>query len=328
MTKLINNPNSVENDLFSAFASLYHDAIYRIEDTGVFVSKEKYDSVAVVSGGGSGHEPAHIGYVGSGMLKACAMGAVFVPPTPDEVYQMICAADEGKGVFVIVKNFIEDVTSFNLGIDMARQQGIKVDSIIVNDDCSVEDSSFKKRRRGVAGTLFIHKIIGAAAQAGKSLDELKVIAESALSELNTLGVALSSGTLPGKATPMFDLEFGHVSYGMGIHGESGYRIEDFRGSAELANEIWNKLKSQCDVKKGEQVAILVNGLGGTPEMELLIFYHDLMQLIELDNIECSFVKVGSLMTSMDMKGVSVSCLPLKESMWLEYLNQKTNAPSW
>lgn len=328
MTKLINNPNSVENDLFSAFASLYRDSMYRIEDTGIFVSRESYGGVAVVSGGGSGHEPAHIGYVGKGMLKACAMGAVFVPPTPDEVYQMICAADEGKGVFVIIKNFIEDVTSFNLGIDMARKEGIEVASIVVNDDCSVEDSSFKKRRRGVAGTLFIHKIIGAAAQAGKSLDELKEISECALSELNTLGVALSSGTLPGKASPMFELEFGHVSYGMGIHGESGYRIEDFRGSAELANEIWNKLKSQSDVKKGEHVAILVNGLGGTPEMEYLIFYHDLMQLIELDNIECSFVKVGSLMTSMDMKGVSISCLPLKDPKWLDYLKASTQAPSW
>lgn len=328
MKKLMNDAYTIENDMFSGYAELYKDKIERIANTGIFVSRTKKKQVAVISGGGSGHEPADVGYVGEGLLQACAMGPVFIPPNAEDVYKAIKAADQGLGVFVIVKNFEADVKSFMLGIDLALNDGHEIEYAIVNDDCSVESDSYKKRRRGVAGTVLAIKVLGAAAFEGKNLKELKELSETLILSINTLGVSLAPGILPTEKNPMFELSDEMVSYGVGIHGESGYRQEDYHSSAVLAVELWNKLKSQGDLKKDDEVAILVNGMGATPQMELMVFYNDLRQLVELDNVKISFVKIGNFMTSLDMKGVSVSCLKIKDPMWISYLNMEVDGFGW
>ncbi len=328
MKKLMNNPYTIEHDMFSAYESLYSNTLKRFSNTGIFVSKDKIDSVALVSGGGSGHEPADIGYVGSNMLQACTMGEVFIPPHKEDVYKAIKAADNGQGVFVIIKNFEEDVKSFILGIELAKEDGHDVEYALVNDDCSVENDTYQKRRRGVAGTVLVIKILGAAAAKGSSLSELKDLANEVILSINTLGVALSSSTLPTEDSPIFDLPEDMISYGIGIHGESGYRLEDYQNSGVLALELFNKLKSQGNLKKSDDIALLVNGLGSTPSMELMVFYNDLRQLVDLDNINIKFAKVGNYMTSLDMKGVSISILKIKDPQWIDYLNMETNAFGW
>ncbi|HEM5984948.1 DhaKLM operon coactivator DhaQ [Streptococcus suis] len=295
----------------------------------VLQSEQDGDLVPIVSGGGSGHEPAHVGFVGQGMLTAAVYGEIFIPPTAEEVLASIRAVNRGKGVFLIVKNFEADLASFGQAIDLARQEGIAVKYIVSHDDISVDTKdNFRMRHRGLAGTILLHKILGAAALAGYSLDELEQLGLSLATEIATIGFATKSARLPDAALPLFDLEEGEISYGIGIHGEEGYRTVRFESSEQLANEIVNKLKLKFRWKEGEDYILLVNNLGSISELEQGIFLNDICQFLELEGLKLSFIKTGKWMTSLDMGGISVTLCRVKDPVWLDFLEAPTAAAAW
>ncbi len=329
MKKIINKSKDVVTQLLSGVAFAHEEILERVPKTGILLRRHRIpNQVAVISGGGTGHEPAHSGYIGANLLAASINGPIFTPPTPEEILKAIELADQGAGVFLVIKNFEADVSHFLAAEASAIAKGHLVKHVIVNDDCSIEKVNFKKRRRGVAGTVFVHKIVAGAAAKGLGLAELAQLAEDVVSSLNTLGVALAPGTLPGTDTCQFQLAESEISFGIGIHGEAGYREEPLESSEKLANELVNKLKSQYTLKGGSQLAILVNGLGSTPYMELAIFTNDVRRLLELEGIQVRFKKTGNFMTSLNMAGVSLTFLELKDEQWLNYLMLPTDAYGW
>ncbi|HFU4501860.1 TPA: DhaKLM operon coactivator DhaQ [Streptococcus suis] len=285
--------------------------------------------VPIISGGGSGHEPAHVGFVGKGMLTAAVYGEIFVPPTAEEVLATIRAVNRGKGVFVIIKNFEADLETFGQAIAEARQEGIAVKYIVSHDDISVDTKdNFRMRHRGLAGTILLHKILGAAALSGYNLDQLEQLGLSLATEIATIGFATKSASLPHASQPLFDLKSGEISYGIGIHGEEGYRTVMFESSEQLANEIVNKLKLKFRWQEGEEYALLVNNLGTMSELEQGIFFNDLCQFLELEGLKLSFIKTGKFMTSLDMEGISVTLCRVKDPVWLDFLEAPTAAVAW
>lgn len=328
--KIINRPSDAVNQLLNGVAYTYDSYLKRLPGTGIIMAKNEPTSpqVAIISGGGSGHEPAHWGYVGDNMLTASVNGEMFVPPEPTEIVTAIEAADQGLGVLLIIKNFERDIVSFLAAEKMAKEKGYQVAHVIVNDDCSIDKESFAKRRRGVAGTIFVHKILGSAATEGKSLTALVKLGEEVIQSLNTLGVAVSPGTLPGSEESQFSILENHISFGIGIHGEAGYREEPLYSSEQLANELVNKLKTHYEWRKGMSLAVMVNGLGSTPLLELQIFTNDVRRLLTLEEVNVSFKKVGTFMSSTDMAGVSLTFLELKDASWQKYLNKPTNSCVW
>ena len=262
------------------------------------------------------------------MLDASVSGPIFVPPTSAEMLLTIETVDAGQGVLLIIKNFEADVQNFLEAEKMAKAKGHKVGHVIVNDDCSVEIGSFEKRRRGVAGTVFVHKILGAAASDGKSLTELIDLGEQVIGSLNSLGVALSSGTSFSKEERRFELDKDTISFGIGIHGEEGYRSEPFHSSEALANELINKLLVQYEQPTNKKFALLINGLGTTTIMEQYIFSNDVRRLLKLEEIEVVFAKTGNYMTSTNMAGISLKLLEIIEDSWVDYLKKHTDAFAW
>ena len=286
-------------------------------------------AVPIISGGGSGHEPAHIGYVGAGMLAAAVTGPLFVPPRAKNILKAIRQVNSGKGVFVIIKNFEADLKEFKKAIEEARTEGIDVRYIVSHDDISVNAYNFHKRHRGVAGTILLHKVLGAFAKEGASIDEIEQLALSLSPEIYTLGVALAPVNFPHHRTS-FLLAEDEVSFGVGNHGEPGYRIEKFEGSERIAVELVNKLKAEINWQKkaNKNYILLVNGLGSTTLMELYHFQYDVMRLLELEGLSIKFCKVGNLMTSCDMSGISLTLCSVKDPKWLDYLNAPTGAFAW
>ncbi|MGX7024504.1 DhaKLM operon coactivator DhaQ [Vagococcus hydrophili] len=329
MTQIINKPKDTVSQVLNGVAFIHQEKLVRIKDTGIIKKKSiETEQVALISGGGSGHEPAHFGYVGDGMLSASVSGPIFIPPKTSDILAAIKEVAGAQGVLLIIKNFEADVTNFLEAEKLAKKEGLLVDHVIVNDDCSIEEGSYKKRRRGVAGTIFVHKILGAAAREGMSLEELKKLGEAVILATNTLGVALASGKEMGSEEPVFVLEKGQISYGIGIHGESGYREEPFYSSEYLANELINKLLIQYDHNHTNQFAVMVNGLGATTIMEQYIFANDVKRLLQLEDIEVVFQKSGNFMTSTNMAGISLTFLEIKEEAWLKYLEKETDAFAW
>ncbi|MGX6970622.1 DhaKLM operon coactivator DhaQ [Vagococcus bubulae] len=329
MTRIINKPKDTVSQVLNGVAYIHQDILQRVPKTGILLRKDKTSNkVSIISGGGSGHEPAHFGYIGENMLDASVSGPLFIPPTAEEVFEAIKKTDQGLGVLLIIKNFEADVTNFLKAKEMAVKAGHKVGHVIVNDDCSVETGSFEKRRRGVAGTVFVHKILGAAASEGKSIAELVKLGETVVQSMNSLGVALSSGTSLTGDKINFDLEKDMISFGIGIHGEKGYRSEPFYSSEHLANELINKLLVQYEDYTDKKFAILINGLGTTTIMEQYVFSNDVRRLLDLEDVEIVFAKTGNYMTSTDMAGISLTFLEIVEEKWLDYLKMTTNAFAW
>src|SRR3712207_2707463 len=285
--------------------------------------------IPILSGGGSGHEPAHAGFVGKGMLAAAIYGDLFTPPTAAHILEALRFLDKGKGVFVIIKNFEADLREFSKAIRLARQEGHQVKYIISHDDISVEPKKqFQMRHRGLAGTILLHKILGAAAQSGASLDDLESLAFDLATEIATIGFATKSATLPNACLPLFDLANKQISYGIGIHGEEGYRTVPFISSEHLAEEITNKLQIKFHWQEGEHFTLLVNNLGTATDLEQGIFLNDIHQLLELEGLHRPVIKNGKFMTSLDMTGISVTLCRLKNKAWLDYLQAPTNAYAW
>ena len=275
MKKIINKPENVVTEMLDGLAYVHSDLVHRVEGFDIIARNEQAaGQVGLISGGGSGHEPAHAGFVGDGMLSAAIAGAVFTSPTPDQILEAIKAADQGAGVFMVVKNYSGDIMNFEMAQELAEMEGIEVASVVVDDDIAVENSLYTQGRRGVAGTIFVHKILGHAAREGKSLAEIKDLADKIVPNIHTIGFALSGATVPEVGKPGFVLAEDEIEYGIGIHGEPGYRKESMQPSRQLAEELTGKLLEAFEAKAGERYALLINGMGATPLMEQYVFAND------------------------------------------------------
>lgn len=329
MKKIINRPEDVVTEMLDGIAYIHNDLVERLDGFDVIVRKaEKSGKVALISGGGSGHEPSHAGFVGQGMLSAAVAGAVFTSPTPDQILEAIKAADEGVGVFMVIKNYSGDIMNFEMAQEMAEMEDIAVDSIVVDDDIAVEDSLYTQGRRGVAGTVLVHKILGYAAEQGKSLEDIKALAERLVPNIKTIGLALSGATVPEVGKPGFVLEEDEFEYGIGIHGEPGYKKEKLQPSAELAKELVTKLLTDFDAKEGDEFALLINGMGATPLMEQYVFANDVSRLLEDKGVKVAYKKLGDYMTSIDMAGLSLTLVKVEDPEWVTALNAPVTTPAW
>ncbi|HFH9013547.1 TPA: dihydroxyacetone kinase subunit DhaK [Streptococcus agalactiae] len=329
MKKILNQPTDVVTEMLDGLAYVHNDLVHRIEGFDIIArNEEKSGKVALISGGGSGHEPSHAGFVGEGMLSAAVCGAVFTSPTPDQVLEAIKEADEGAGVFMVIKNYSGDIMNFEMAQDMTEMEGIEVASVVVDDDIAVEDSLYTQGKRGVAGTILVHKILGHAARHGKSLQEIKAIADELVPNIHTVGLALSGATVPEVGKPGFVLAEDEIEFGIGIHGEPGYRKEKMQPSKALATELVDKLIESFDAKSGEKYGVLINGMGATPLMEQYVFANDVAKLLEDKGIEVNYKKLGNYMTSIDMAGLSLTLIKLENQEWLEALNSDVTTIAW
>lgn len=329
MKKILNQPTDVVTEMLDGLAYVHNDLVHRVEGFDIIArNEEKSGKVALISGGGSGHEPSHAGFVGEGMLSAAVCGAVFTSPTPDQVLEAIKEADEGAGVFMVIKNYSGDIMNFEMAQDMAEMEGIEVASVVVDDDIAVEDSLYTQGKRGVAGTILVHKILGHAARHGKSLQEIKAIADELVPNIHNVGLALSGATVPEVGKPGFVLAEDEIEFGIGIHGEPGYRKEKMQPSKALATELVDKLIESFDAKSGEKYGVLINGMGATPLMEQYVFANDVAKLLEDKGIEVNYKKLGNYMTSIDMAGLSLTLIKLENQEWLEALNSDVTTIAW
>lgn len=313
MKKIINTPDQVVEEMLQGIIAA-HPSIKRLPGFNVLVRAVASPKVGLVSGGGSGHEPAHGGFVGRGMLDGAVAGAVFTSPTPDQVYEAIKAVDQQKGVLLIIKNYTGDVLNFEMAGEIAEAEGIQVEKVIVNDDVAVEDSTWTTGRRGIAGTVFVHKIAGAKAETGAKLSDVKRIAEKVISNVRSMGMALASCTVPAVGKPSFSLDENQVEIGIGIHGEPGTHREELKTADEIVSHLMDKILGDLNPVKGDEVAVLINGLGATPSMELYIINHKISEILASKEIQIAKTYVNNYMTSLDMAGFSISILKLDNEL--------------
>ncbi|RDU23487.1 dihydroxyacetone kinase subunit DhaK [Anaerosacchariphilus polymeriproducens] len=329
MKKLINNPENVVEEMLDGLTLAYPEYLRKLDGFHVLVRKSSPISgkVALVSGGGSGHEPAHGGYVGKGMLDGAVAGDVFTSPTPDPIYEAVKAVDGGAGVLLIVKNYTGDVMNFEMAKDMAEMEGINIDYVIVNDDVAVENSTFTAGRRGIAGTVFVHKIAGAKAELGANLMEVKETAQKVIENVRSMGMALTSCIVPAAGKPNFTLEENEMEIGMGIHGEPGTHKENIQTANEVAEQLVNKILEDMCLNKGVEVAVMINGLASTPLMELYIVNKRVNEILTEKGIKIYRTFVGEFMTSLEMAGCSVSILKLDDEL-KDLLDESADTPAF
>ena len=324
MKKIINSPDKVVSEMLEGMEKAHKDLIY-VRELEVITRREKSDKVGIVSGGGSGHEPSHAGYVGKGMLDSAVAGNVFASPSPDRILKGIEEANSGKGVLLVIKNYSGDIMNFEMAKDLAMMDGIEVDSVVVRDDVAVPDSTYSTGRRGIAGTVFVHKIAGAKAEAGGTLPEVKAAAEKAISRIRSMGMAMTPCTLPGVGKPGFMLADDEVEIGMGIHGEPGVNRSHILSAKELASVLLEKILADYDYS-GKEVALMVNGLGGTPLMELYILNNEVERILSEKGIRVHRTLVGNFMTSLEMSGCSLTLMDLDDEL-KELLDAPCNTPA-
>lgn len=315
MKKIINNPDNVVDEMLDGMVKAYPDLLTRLPDLDVIVRKnKKTDKVALVSGGGSGHEPAHAGFVGEGMLDAAVSGAVFTSPTPDQIYEAIKAVNTDKGVLLIIKNYTGDVMNFEMAEELAIADGINIEKVVVADDVAVENSTWTIGRRGIAGTIFVHKIAGAKAEQGASLAEVKQVAEKVIANVRSMGMAISPCTVPAAGKESFTLADNEMEIGMGIHGEPGTHRETLKTADEIAEQLVAKILDEKIYTDGCDVAVLINGLGSTPLMEQYIVSRKVNDILAKQGINIFKTYVGNYMTSLEMAGCSISLLKLDDEL--------------
>lgn len=328
MKKIINNPELVVEDMLSGMVAAHPDYVRKLENATVLVRANSpvEGKVALVSGGGSGHEPSHGGYVGKGMLDGAVAGAVFTSPTPDQVYEAIKAVDSGNGVLLVIKNYTGDVMNFEMAKDMAEMEGIQVSTVVVNDDVAVENSTYTAGRRGIAGTVFIHKLAGAKAETGASLEEVTRVAEKVIDNVRSMGMSISSCIVPAAGKPNFTLAENEMEIGMGIHGEPGTHREEIKTSDEITEHLVNKILDDMHLEDGTEVAVMVNGLCSTPLMELYIVNKKVNEMLIEKGIKIHKTFVGEFMTSLEMAGFSVTLLKLDDEL-KELLDAPADTPA-
>jgi len=304
MKKFMNEAGSILTESLDGFAMAHAD-ILTLGGGHKFVRRRtlRPGKVALVSGGGAGHEPLHAGFVGHGMLDAACPGQVFTSPTPDQVLEAVADVDTGAGALLIIKNYEGDVMNFEMAAEMASGAIAKV---ITNDDVAVENSTWTTGRRGVAGTLVVEKVVGAAAEAGMALDGLKALGDAVNGATRSMGVALTSCTVPAAGRPTFDIGADEMEFGVGIHGEPGRRRDTLKSADAVAEEICAAIAGDFGDVRGRDALLFVNGFGGTPAMELYLIYGAARRLFEARGVKVVRALVGSYVTSLDMAGCSIT----------------------
>jgi dihydroxyacetone kinase-like protein len=316
MKKLINAPENVVQESLAGLGAAHPDLV-RIDAENQLVLRRDAPvegKVALVSGGGSGHEPLHGGFVGKGMLDAACPGAIFTSPVPDQMLAATKAVDGGAGVVHIVKNYTGDVMNFKLAAEMAEDEGIDVASVLTNDDVAVEDSLYTAGRRGVGVTVLVEKLAGAKAEAGGTLDEVAAIARRVNENGRSFGVALTSCVTPAAGSPTFEIADDEMEFGVGIHGEPGRRREKIKPAAEIVAEMADAVLGDLDAPDGTNVLAFVNGLGGTPLIELYLVYHELAKHLQARGLTAARSLVGNYITSLEMAGASITILALDDEL--------------
>ncbi len=315
MKKLINTPdNLVEEEL--AGMSAAHADLLRIEEPNVIVRKDapRKGKVGVISGGGSGHEPMHGGFVGMGMLDAACPGAVFTSPVPDQMLAATKAVDGGRGVLHIVKNYTGDIMNFELAAELAQAEGIEVTSVVMADDVAVQDSLYTAGRRGVGGTVLAEKIVGAAAEEGQDLAAVTALCERVQANVRSMGMALTSCTVPAAGKPTFEIGDDEMEIGIGIHGEPGRERRKLATADEITEMLLTPVLDDLPFKSGDKVLAFVNGMGGTPLIELYVVYNKVAAMCRDRGVSIERNLVGNYITSLDMAGCSITLLKLDDEM--------------
>jgi dihydroxyacetone kinase-like protein len=304
MKKLLNSVDTILTESLDGLVAAHGDTL-ALGGGHKFVRRKvlKPGKVALVSGGGSGHEPLHAGLVGEGMLDAACPGQVFTSPTPDQILEAAEAVDTGAGVLLIVKNYEGDVMNFEMAGEMASG---RVARVLVNDDVAVEDSLYTTGRRGVAGTLVVEKIVGAAAEQGRDLDALKALGDRVNAATRSMGVALTSCTVPASGKPMFEIGDDEMEFGVGIHGEPGRRRDKLKSADEIATEICRAITTDFGGLAGKRALLFINGFGATPAMELYVMYDAARRALAGSGVDIVRSLVGNYVTSLDMAGCSIT----------------------
>lgn len=330
MKKLINDPSRVVRDMLEGVVAL-SPATILLQDENVVIRSGlpagEGRRVAVLSGGGSGHEPAHAGYVGSGMLTAAVAGDVFTSPSTDAVLAGIRASAGPAGALVIVKNYTGDRLNFGLAAELARAEGIPVEIVVIADDVALKDTVPAERRRGIAGTVLVHKLAGAAAEQGLPLADVARIARSAAGNLSSMGISLGSCTLPSVGKPGFVLGEEEIEVGLGIHGEQGVRRMPIASAEELTSLILGTIEADGKLKRGDRIALLVNGLGSTPPMELSIVARSAVAFLEQKGVTVERAWAGTFLSALDMPGFSLSIMQVDDAS-LALIDAPTDAGAW
>lgn len=314
MRKIINKPENLVLEMCNGIVTAHSD-LELIRKYKVIKKKEiNKEKVTLISGGGSGHEPAHAGFIGKGMIDCAVCGDVFASPSQIQIYKALTETVSDKGTLLVIKNYSGDMMNFKNAARLAEEDGIAVDFVKVNDDIAVEDSLYTVGKRGVAGTVLVHKVAGAKAQTGASLAEVKAAAENAIENLASIGFALSSCTVPAKGTPTFEIEDGEMEYGVGIHGEPGISRQETISADELAEKMVNDLVANQGLTDKDEITLLLNGFGSTPLMELYLFCNSVMKVLEEKQISVYRIFVGNYMTSIDMLGASLTFMKMNDEL--------------
>ena len=316
MKKFINAPEDVVKESLAGLAAAHSDLVRVDFENQIVVRKDAPVSgkVGLISGGGSGHEPMHGGFVGTGMLDAACPGEIFTSPVPDQMLAATKAVDGGAGVIHIVKNYTGDVMNFKLAAELAEDEDIKVESVLTNDDVAVEDSTWTAGRRGVGVTVLLEKIAGAKAEAGGTLDEVAAVARRVNDRGRSFGVALTSCVTPGAGTPTFDIGADEMEFGVGIHGEPGRRREKIAPASEIVAEMTEAIVSDLQPSDGANLLAFVNGLGGTPLIELYLIYNELAKQLADRGLNISRNLIGDYITSLEMAGASITLVELDDEL--------------
>ena len=314
MKKLINSPDDVIAEALRGIDAADENVRVDHENRVIFRAEPtRPGKVAVISGGGSGHEPLHGGFVGVGMLDAACAGQVFTSPTPDQMLAATVGTDAGAGVLHVVKNYTGDVMNFEMAAELAAEQGVRVETVVVADDVAVEDSLYTAGRRGVGLTVLLEKIVGAAAEEGRDLDAVVAVANKVNENGRSMGMALTSCTVPAAGKPTFDLPEDQMEIGIGIHGEPGRHREPLTGAKDIARQLVEPILADHDFA-GSETIVMVNGMGGTPLIELYLMYGEVKALLDAAGVRVARNLVGNYITSLDMAGCSVTVLKADDEL--------------
>ncbi|ACL69086.1 dihydroxyacetone kinase subunit DhaK [Halothermothrix orenii] len=325
MQKFVNDPSQVVDEMLEGFVKNHKDLVAKTDNPRVlkYVKAPIENKVGIVTGGGSGHKPAFIGYIGKNMVDAVAVGEIFSSPTAQAFYDAFKEADSGKGVACLFGNYAGDKMNVKMAIEMAKEDGIDVKTVIANDDVPSAPKDEREKRRGVAGEILMWKVGGAKAATGASLDEVISTCQKAIDNTRSIGVGLSPCTIPEVGKPNFTIEEGKMEVGIGHHGEPGVKVSEIKPAKEVAKEMVNYVLPDLPFEKGNEVAVLVSGLGATPVLELYILYNEIEKLLKKESIKIYKSYVGNYFTSLDMAGATLTVMKLDEEL-KELLDEEAN----
>lgn len=314
MKKVINKPEDVVEEMVDGFMCAYGDSFTKLEDVNGIIRKDVKDKVAVVVGGGSGHEPMFMGFVGEGLADGVAIGNVFAAPPPNVVHEVAKAVDTGKGVLFVYGNYAGDVLNFDMAVEFLEMEDIESRTVLVADDVASAPEERKEERRGIAGDVFVFKIAGAAANAGLSLDEVTAVAQKAANQTFSMGVALSPGTIPSSGKPTFTLADDEIELGMGIHGERGIKRTKLMEADDLTDDMLEILLKESKITQGDEVCLLINGLGSTTLLELFIVNRRVAQVLDEKGIKVYATDVDNYCTTQEMGGFSITVMKVDDEL--------------